>query len=136
MIKRQIIKEAFWAAQDRRPYKQDDEIVEAMIPAGGNWECIAEAGAITRLIKWGNTEVALMNPRGDLGDIIEGQIAMAFRSLPLMDHALRSIIVLAENPENLALIREMAATCIAYVEMPAPAIPEPDDEEHGEDIEA
>src|ERR1700679_1726807 len=119
MTKRQIIKEAFWAAQDRRPYKQDAEIVEAMVPDGGNWECVAGEGSITRSIKWGHTEVALMNPRGDLGDIVEGQIAMAFRALPVMDQALRSILLLAENADNLPMIREMAESCIAYIEMPA-----------------
>lgn len=107
----------------------DKEIQEALIPAGGNWQCTAEEGAITRSIFWRRTEVALVNPRGDLDDRTEGYIAMSLRATPVMDKALRVIAVLASKPENLALIGKIARAAIAYVEQPAPVIPEPDDEE-------
>jgi hypothetical protein len=116
------IRQAFFAAQSRRPYSQDEAIVNAATPPGGEWTCAAEEGTVTRSIVWGGREVALVNPRGDIDDETEGQIAMAMRALPLMDAALRAIIVLAEDAANLALVRTLAVSCIAFVEMPAPRL--------------
>lgn len=107
----------------------DPAIIYALIPAGGEWNCVAAPGAITRSIVWRGTEVCLVNPAGDLDDTTEGQIAMGFRATPAMDKALRSILILAEDPDNLLLIQRIARAAIVYVEMPAPAIPEPDEGE-------
>jgi hypothetical protein len=81
---------------------------------------------VTRSIEWRGREVALVNPYGDIDDGTEGQITMALRSLPLLDYAMRTILVLAEDSNNIALIREIAETAVAVIEEPAPAIPEPD----------
>jgi len=123
------VREAFYAAQSHRPYKLNPDLVKAATPPGGDWHAVALPGAICRSVIWGKIEVAHMNPRGDLDDATEADITMAARALPVMDAALRAIIVLSEKPENGALIRELAASVIAYVEMPAPRISEPDDEE-------
>lgn len=104
-------------------------IQTALVPDGGDWQCVAPEGAITRTILWRGTEVALMNPRGDLLDSTEGAIAMGMRATPVMDKALRAIFVLAEKPENLDLIRRAARAAIDYVEQPAPRLVEPAEEE-------
>jgi hypothetical protein len=129
------IRRAFYDAQSRRPYHFDAELIRAIVPPGGEWECVASDGAITRSIKWGHTEVALLNPAGQIDDTTEGQIAMAFRALPLIDATLRSIIVLAESAENLQTIRDLAISVVAFIEMPAPRISEPVEEDDGEDGE-
>lgn len=131
----ELIRRAYYDAESRRPYVGDPAIVAAAIPPGGDWDCVAEPGAITRSIVWRGREVATVNPRGDLDDQVEGQIAMAMRALPAMDAALRSIMVLAENANNLALIRELAVSAVAFIEIPAPSCrPEPDeDDELGDD---
>ena len=123
------IRSAFYEAERRRPYKMNAEVIKAVIPPGGDWTCVAPEGAICRSVLWGLQEVAYVNPRGDIDDRVEGQIAMAIRALPAMDAALRSIIVLAGNPANSALIAQIAESVIAFVEMPAPRIEEPDDDE-------
>jgi len=105
------------------------EIQKAIIPAGGDWRCIAEEGAVTRSIIWRGTEVALINPRGDLDDLTEGEIAMGIRATPVMDKALRAIFVLAQKPENMDLIGRIARAAIDYVEQPAPRIVEPEEPE-------
>lgn len=122
-----LIYRAFQQAQSRRPYKTDSQLVAALTPPGGEWTATAAAGAVTRSIEWNGREVALVNPRGDLDDETEGQITMALRSLPLLDCAMRTILVLAESGDNLDLIREIAETAIAVIERPAPPIPEPGD---------
>lgn len=104
------------------------EITDAIVPAGGEWACEAPEGCTTRSIMWGRTEVALVNPRGDLGDYVEGQIAMGLRATPAMDKALRAIFVLAGDADNLDLIKDIARAAIAYVEQPAPSIPGPEDD--------
>lgn len=114
----------------------DKTIQQALIPAGGDWQCIAPEGAITRTVVWGRTEVALVNPRGDLPDPTEGQIAMALRATPLMDKALRTISILAKDPTNSELIERIARAAIDYVQQPAPRIIEPEDDEPTEDEEA
>lgn len=121
----------------------DMDIQSALAPPGGDWQCIAATGAITRSIIWRRQEVALINPRGDLDDSTEGDIAMGIRATPIMDTALRIIFSLAlgigdGNEEDWAneriLIGEIARAAIDYVEQPAPAIVEPDeDEEAGAD---
>lgn len=128
-----VISRAFYEAGLYRPYKYDAEIVKAATPLGGEWSCVAKPGAVCRSIMWGGMEVAYVNPSGAIDDMTEGQIAMAMRALPTMDAALRSIIALAEKSENLDAIRNLATSVIAFVEMPAPRISEPEDEEEQED---
>lgn len=106
-----------------RPFA-DKAIQAALIPAGGDWQCVAPAGAINRSILWHTTEVALVNPRGDLSDRTESEIAMGLRATPIMDKALRCIFVLAMNRENLDLIGRIARAAIDFVEQPAPMFPE------------
>ncbi len=130
-----LIRRAFYDAQSRRPYKSDVAIIKAVIPPGGDWSCVAAPGAICRSVMWGGTEVAHVNPGGRLGDTVEGEIAMAIRSLPAMDAALRAIIVLAESAENLAAIRDLAVSVIAYTEEPAPPTSRPDEPEEDDDEE-
>lgn len=105
------------------------EVVKAIVPPGGEWRCVVEPGAITRSVVWNQTEVCLVNARGDLNDTSEGQIAMALRATPAMDMALRAIYSLAGKPENLELIQDVARAAIAYVEMDAPPVREPDEDE-------
>jgi len=124
------IRTAFVDAQSRRPYVNLTiaPLLEAMLPDGGNWRVEVPEGAIVRQVEWNSREVALINPRGDFTDQIEGEIAMAVRALPRLDMAMRSILVLAEKAENLELIRRMCASLIWFVEQPAPEVPEPDGE--------
>jgi len=105
----------------------DRDIQKVLIPPGGDWKCVAPDGAVTRSIVWQQTEVALINPRGDMLDGLEGDIAMGIRATPVMDRALRVISVLAADSENLDLIRRIARAAVDYVEQPAPAIQEPDE---------
>lgn len=127
------IKTAYSAeARLSKPYKVDPELLAVLTPSGGDWSCVAAPGAITRSVIWQDNEVALVNPRGDLGDDIEGQIAMAIRALPLCDKALRSILVLSQEPNCAALIRDIAECAIGYIEMPAPPISEPEDDDERE----
>lgn len=107
----------------------DPDILKEIIPAGGEWTCIATTGAKTRYVIWNGIEICLVNPRCDLSDRIEGEIAMGLRATPAIDKALRCILILAEDPENLGLIQRIARTVITYVEMPAPAFPEPNEGE-------
>lgn len=107
----------------------DQEIQAALIPAGGDWECVASDGAITRSIMWRGREVALINPRGDLDDITEGQIAMGMRATPVMDKALRAICVLANQPDSTALIGSIARAAIDTVMRAAPTVREPEDDD-------
>ena len=111
-----------------RPFA-NKAIQRALIPSGGDWQCVTPEGAITRSIVWGQIEVALVNPRGDLGDATVGQIAMALRAAPLMDKALRSISILAKDPTNSALVERIARAAVDYIEQPAPRFVEPEDEE-------
>lgn len=122
-----LLYRAFCDAEGRRPYKASPGIIEEITPTGGKWTCEAEVGAVTRSIMWNGREVALVNPRGDIDDTTEGQIAMAMRALPVMDATLRAIIVLAEKAENLELIQKVAESVIAFVEVEAPKIEEPED---------
>ena len=122
------IRAAFYEAQELRPYSRDVEIIRAVMPAGGDWQCDAHEGAITRTITWAGKEVAQINPRGDLDDQTEGQIAMAIRAMPLMDAALRTIMALADHDGN-TLIRKIAESVIAYVEMDAPKLPIADEDD-------
>jgi hypothetical protein len=129
-MKADQIARAFCDAQARRPYKHNAAIVQAATPPGGDWSVVFCAGAATRSVMWRSTEVALINPQRSLGDMVEGEIAMAIRATPLLDAALRAIIVLAEDGSNTELIRELAISTIAYVEEPAPSRTSPveDDE--------
>lgn len=129
-----------WHEEGQRQFngaqlKVDRDIAKALIPPGGDWLCIAPPGAITRSILWRDKEVALINPRGDLDDATEGDIAMGMRATPIMDTALRMILVLAEDAGNLELIRKICGTAIATVMLPAPAIVEIEEDESdaGED---
>ncbi len=47
---------------------------------------------------------------------------MGLRAVPLLDAAMRCILVLAEDVTNLTLIREIAVSAVAFVEMPAPVL--------------
>lgn len=107
-------------------------VQEAITPAGGDWQCVAPMGAITRTIMWRETEVARINPRGDLNDYTEGNIAMGIRATPVMDKALRAIWVLAKHPENLDLIGDIARAAIDYVEKSAPRIADPEETDEEE----
>ena len=131
-----LIIRAFHEAQKRRPYLADDAIIKAIIPPGGDWECVATSGSVVRSIMWGSKEVALVNARGDLDDVTEGHIAMALRAAPAFDAAMRAILVLAESADNLWLIRQMAESVIAFVEMPAPRVVDDEDEEPVEEEDA
>lgn len=122
-----LISRAFFQADNRRPYAPAPDLVASATPAGGEWECVAPAGAVTRSILWQGREVALVNPRGDLDDQTEGQIAMAMAALPLLDATIRAVLVLAESADNLLLIRELAAGVIAHIERPAPDITAPEE---------
>lgn len=115
-----------------RPFA-NKEIQAALIPDGGDWQCVAPTGAVTRSITWRGTEVALINPRGDLGDTTEGGIAMGMRATPVMDKALRSIFVLAKDPANLDLIGQIARAAIDYVEQPAPRLVQEDEKDEEEE---
>jgi hypothetical protein len=124
----QAINDAWHAETSRRPHPAADAAIQAaLIPAGGKWECTASNGAITRSIVWRGIEVALVNPRGDLDDVIEGQIAMGFRAAPVMDKALRVIFMLSQQPNTSDRIGKIARAAIDYVEQPAPPISDPDD---------
>ena len=108
----------------------DADIQQQLIPAGGDWQCVAGDGAITRSITWNAVEVALLNPGGDLPDHVEGEIGMGMRACPVMDKALRVIFILAREAEkNRELIIKIARAAIAYAEQPAPALHEPENEE-------
>lgn len=122
-----LVRKAFFTAQDRRPYKFNEALIAAATPPGGSWRCEVFKDAVTRSVTWRGIEVALMNPTGALDDETEGQIAMAARALPILDAAIRSIIVLAEDASNATLIRELAESVIVHVEMPAPKVPEPEE---------
>jgi hypothetical protein len=120
MSEAETIRRAFSDATGMRPYKIDDVILKAVIPAGGDWTCEADPGAISYSIRFAGIEAALVNPDGAIDDQTEGQIAMAMRALPAMDCALRAIMALASDVSNVATIAKIAETVIAYVEMPAP----------------
>lgn len=125
-LKATAVRNCLDAAEARRPYKAIRTLIVATTPPGGSWIVEARKGAVTRSIIWNGQEVALVNPRGDLTDSVEGRIAMAMRALPVFDMAMRAIIVLAESEQNVELIRELATSVIAHVEEPAPRIPDPD----------
>ena len=129
----QTIRDAWYENQKRRPDPSDPEVLRAITPPGGEWTAEADVGAITRSVRWGLTEVCLVNPNGSLGDTIEGDITMGLRATPVMDTALRAIMSLSGDPANMALIRKIAMTAIAYVEMPAPHIHLPHDEDEPEE---
>ena len=118
------IRAAFVEAERFRPFGLCGVLIDASMPAGGDWKVTATHGAVTRSVWWrSNVEVALVNPRGDLDDQREGEIAMALRAAPVMDSALRSIIALARSSTNLELIERLATAVIAFVEQPAPPFP-------------
>lgn len=107
----------------------DKRIQAALVPPGGDWRCVAPEGAITRSIVWHEIEVALVNPAGDMRDRLEGEIAMGLTATPVLDRALRVISILANDPANAPLIGQIARAAVAYIERPAPAIHEPEEEE-------
>lgn len=121
------IKDAWYGAQDLRPYTPDQEILYAITPPGGEWNCVAAPGAVTRSVMWRRTEMCCVNPSGDLDDATEGQIAMGLRSTPVLDTALRVILTLSRQGCDAALIGKVAKTALAYLEQPAPSIDEPED---------
>ena len=133
------IHEAYYEEASRarlglRPVAQT-AIQEALVPHGGDWQCTAREGAITRLIEWNGREVALVNPRGDLDDRTEGQIAMGLCATPALDKALRVIYVLASDPDNSDLIGRIARAAVCYIERDPPVIREPADDEYPDEIE-
>jgi hypothetical protein len=127
MSDNKTIQAAWYRASDLKPYPLDADTLAGIVPAGGDWRVEAKPGAICRTVMWNRAEVAYCNPAGDLDDEVEGHIAMAIRALPAMDKALRCIIALADDPENLPLIQRIAETVMAYVEQPAPMVHEPED---------
>jgi len=106
----------------------DPLILKALVPPGGDWRCVAEDGAITRSIVWNGTEVALVNPRGDMHDHLEGQIAMGLCATPVLDRALRVIWILSKDAANLELIGRIARAAVHCIEMVAPPLPEPEED--------
>ena len=129
----QIIREAWYAHQRHRPYKQDTEILGAITPPGGEWTCLVISGNVARSVMWNHVEVALVNPQDHLTAPIEGEIAMGLRATPVLDTALRVIAVLALDPVNSPLIAKIAETAIGYVEMAAPELERASDDDPGED---
>jgi hypothetical protein len=131
LTEREIIKRA-WDEEgsitrlDMRP-ATDLAVQDALIPPRGDWRCVVPEGRITRSIVWNDIELAQVNPRGDMPDRLEGEIAMGLRAAPVMDRALRVISVLAADPTNLQLICRIARAAIDYVEQPSPEIPEPEE---------
>lgn len=121
----QTISKAWDASELQQPFAVSDDILRALIPRGGAWDVVAAPGSVTRSLKWGRIEIALINPAGALTDRVEGQISMGLRATPVLDKALRSIMILAKDPENLPLIAQIAETAVAYIELPAPTVPEP-----------
>jgi hypothetical protein len=125
------IQGAWYAAEKLRPYKSDSVILNAITPAGGEWDCVVETGAICRSIVWRGQEVCIVNARGDLDDETEGQIAMALRAAPILDKALRVILNIVTgdfDAISIELIRRIAETAISVIEMPAPSTTEPKDD--------
>ena len=111
-----------------------DKIVQAaLVPPGGDWRCVASDGAATRSIVWQEMLVALVNPRRDMLDRLEGEIAMGIRAAPIMDRALRVIFILAGDPTNLNLISRIARAAVDYAEQPGPPVHEPEENEDNED---
>lgn len=111
----------------------DRQIQAALVPPGGDWQCVALEGQPTRSIIWNQTPVALMNPLHFMGSGLEGEVAMGIRATPLMDRALRVISILADDPANAHLIQDIARAAINYVEQPAPQFaqePDEDDEDY------
>jgi hypothetical protein len=107
----------------------DPAIVTALVPPGGDWRCVAEEGAVSRSIVWNGIEIALVNPRGDMRDYLEGQIAMGLSATPVMDRALRVIWALSKDAANLELIGKIARAAVHCVELPAPRLPEPESDD-------
>lgn len=112
----------------------DRNIMAALVPHGGDWECVYPRGAATRSIVWNGTEVAIINPQGALLDSVEGDIAMGMRACPIMDKALRVIFSLAGDPANLDLIKRVARAGYGAAELSPPPLldPHPEDEEEDE----
>lgn len=125
----QTVRDAWYANQKERPFKSDSDVLRALTPPGGEWVAVAPDGATTRSVMWNATEVCQVNPRGQLNDWVEGEITMGLRATPVLDTALRVIMTLAGKEENAALIKRIAETAIAYVELPPPSLRTPDDEE-------
>lgn len=125
---KQIIAGAWLDAEKHRPYLLDTGLLHDLTPGGGDWACKVPDGAICRSVFWRSTEVAHVNPSGDLDDTTEGQIAMALAASPVTDKSLRVILALADDSANLPLIRRIAETAVAHIEAPAPRVPEPDNE--------
>lgn len=108
----------------------DKALWPILTPPGGEWTVEAKPGAATRSIMWGDhTEVALVNPRGDIADHTEGSVAMGMAAMPVADYALRAIAVLAGKSATTLLIRKVALAALAYIERPAPPIIEPEEED-------
>lgn len=129
----QKITAAWYGAQDRRPYRADDALTRALTPDGGDWQCVIEGDR--RLVTWNGVQAALVNPQGSLHDVIARDIAMALTAAPQMDKALRVIMVLAEDPANLDLIRRICVSAVAHVERPAPRFPGPEQSDDEDDID-
>lgn len=119
------INNAWYEAQRRRPYKLDLDAIPTLTPGGGEWRVELQPDAYA--ILWGKQSFAVVSH--GLGVHTAGEVAMGMRATPVMDTALRSIMVLAEDAANLPLIIEIARTVVAYIEMPAPKPPEPDEED-------
>lgn len=112
MTSAELIVHAFYAANKERPYSLNQKLVNSAMPPGGHWEVVVKDNR--RCVEWRGRDIFAQDPAGE--------IAMAARALPLMDGALRVILVLAKDAANVELIRELATSVIAYVEMPAPAV--------------
>jgi hypothetical protein len=109
----------------------DKRIQAALVPPGGDWQCVVADGAMTRSIVWQHMEVAIVNARGDMGDSLEGDIAMGLTATPVLDRALRVISILANDPANAPLIGQISRAAVAYIERPASAVYEPEEEDEG-----
>lgn len=127
MPKSAKIRDAFYAANKFRPYRENSDLVIEATPPGGEWHTIIKDDIMC--VTWGGKDVFHVNPHAIFDRLTEGQVAMAARDLPVMDGALRAIIVLSADAENLELIRELATSVIAHVELPAPTRPRTDIDE-------
>ena len=125
----QTIREAWYSSHHLRPHRSKPDVLQAITPPGGEWQAVAKQGAITRSVVWRGLEVAQVNPAGTFDDLTEGQITMGIRATPVLDAALRTILTLARDGADPALIASIAETAIAYIEMPAPACRAADDED-------
>lgn len=115
------IRRAFCEAENRRPYQADPILCIAATPPGGDWNC-RMAHQLAYLVTWRGAEVACVNRLDQIEPERAGGIAMAITALPIMDAALRAILVLIEEQENVGLIQRLIHAVLARVETEPPRV--------------